>query len=229
MQEGVTVARVIAIVSGGLDSVVLAHHLHAEGHEVHLLSIDYGQRHRKEHDYARIAADRIGAVHEIVDLSNVASMLPGYSLTDSQVDVPDQHYTAPGSVNVVPNRNVILLSVAYGKAAAVKADQVAIGALAGDASTAPDCSAEFISSFNAMEKIACAGYAPAHLEVVAPFIDLHKHDVIRLGEKLGVDWTETWSCFKGTEVHCGTCAACVDRIQAFERAETTDTTVYFKE
>lgn len=63
----------------------------------------------------------------------------------------------------------------------------------------------------------------------SPFIDLHKHDVIRLGEKLGVDWTETWSCFKGTEVHCGTCAACVDRIQAFERAETTDTTVYFKE
>lgn len=222
-------ARVIAIVSGGLDSVVLAHHLHAEGHEVQLLSIDYGQRHRKEHDYARLVAGYIGAEHEILDLGNVAAILPGYSLTDSQVDVPDQHYTAPGSVNVVPNRNVILLSVAYGKAAAVRADQVAIGALAGDGDTAPDGSAEFISAFNSMEKVACAGYAPAHLEVVAPFIDLHKHDVIRLGEKLGVDWTETWSCFKGAEVHCGTCAACVDRMQAFERAKVTDPTVYSKE
>lgn len=222
-------ARVVAVVSGGLDSVVLAHHLHQEGHELQLLSIDYGQRHRKEHEYAALAARRTGASHDVLDLPNIASALPGYSLTDSSVDVPDQHYTAPGSVNVVPNRNVILFSLAYGRAAAVKADQVAVGTVKGDDATAPDCSAEFIASFNAMERIATAGYAPAHLEVVAPFIDMTKGDVIRRGQQLGVDFTETWTCFKGQEIHCGVCAACQDRRLAFRAAEVADPTVYQKD
>jgi 7-cyano-7-deazaguanine synthase len=127
---------------------------------------------------------------------------------------------------VVPNRNVILFSVAFGRAAAVKADQVAVGTIAGDDATAPDCSAEFIASFNAMEKIATAGYAPPHLEVVAPFISMTKGEVIRRGMELGVDFTETWSCFKGQEIHCGVCAACEDRRLAFAAAETTDPTPY---
>ncbi|GGL84873.1 7-cyano-7-deazaguanine synthase [Streptomyces anthocyanicus] len=219
-------ARVVAVVSGGLDSVVLAYHLHQEGHDLQLLSINYGQRHRKEHDFASLAARRIGALHDELDLSNLSAALPGYSLTDPSVEVPDQHYTQPGSVNVVPNRNVILFSVAFGHAAALRADQVAVGAIAGDDATAPDCSAKFIASFNAMEEIATAGYAPPHLRVVAPFIRMTKGDVILRGQELGVDFSETWSCFKGQEVQCGVCAACEDRRLAFSAAGVVDPTLY---
>ncbi|WP_378733267.1 7-cyano-7-deazaguanine synthase [Nocardia brasiliensis] len=222
-------ARIIAVVSGGLDSIVLAYHLHCEGHDLYLLSIDYGQRHRKEHDFAALAARKTGAAHDVLKLADIATALPGYSLTDPSVDVPDQHYTLPGSVNVVPNRNVILFSVAYGRAAAIKADQVAVGAIAGDDATAPDSSAEFIAAFNAMEKIATAGYVPPHLEVVAPFINMTKNEVILRGQQLGVNFAETWSCFKGQEVHCGVCAACQDRRIAFAVAQVTDPTVYQNE
>ncbi|MDJ1134777.1 7-cyano-7-deazaguanine synthase [Streptomyces iconiensis] len=218
----------IAIVSGGLDSVALAYHLHSQGHDLRMLSVDYGQRHRKEHAYAELAAKRLSVPHETVDLRGIAGLLPGYSLTDDEVGVPDQHYTAPGSVNVVPNRNVILLSVAYAAAAAVDADQVAMGSVAEDAVTGSDCSPAFIESFNAMERIACAGYAPEQLSVVAPFITWPKHEVIKRGEELGVPWQETWSCFKGREEQCGVCAACHDRRQAFVLADVHDPTVYTK-
>ncbi|MFJ7272725.1 7-cyano-7-deazaguanine synthase [Streptomyces sp. NPDC099050] len=219
-------ARIVATVSGGLDSVVLAHHLVDQGHDLLMLSIDYGQRHRKEHEFAERTAVRLEADYEVVDLRNIATMLPGYSLTDSNVDVPDQHYTAPGSVNVVPNRNVILLSVAFGRAAAEKADKVAIGTVAGDDTTAPDCSREFIDAFNAMERVATAGYAPAELQVIAPFIDVAKSEVINLGDRLGVRWAETWSCFNGYDVQCGLCAACQDRRLAFEKSDVSDPTEY---
>ncbi|MFE7271054.1 7-cyano-7-deazaguanine synthase [Streptomyces sp. NPDC057623] len=219
-------ARIVAIVSGGLDSVVLAHELVDQGNDLLMLSIDYGQRHRKEHEFAQRTADRLSADYEVVDLRNIATMLPGYSLTDSSVDVPDQHYTAPGSVNVVPNRNVILLSVAFGRAAAEKADKVAIGTVAGDDATAPDCSRAFIDAFNTMERVATAGYAPEGLEVVAPFIDMPKHEVINLGERLGVPWQETWSCFNNYDLQCGLCAACQDRQLAFQKSDVSDPTQY---
>ncbi|MEU8870162.1 7-cyano-7-deazaguanine synthase [Streptomyces javensis] len=221
-------ARIIAIVSGGLDSVVLAYHLQAQGHDLRMLSVDYGQRHRKEHDYAELAAKRLSTPHDVLDLRQMATLLPGYSLTDDQVDVPDRYYTAPGSVNVIPNRNVILLSVAYAAAAAARADQVAIGTVAGDSPAASDCSPEFIASFNAMEVIACADYAPEGLRVVAPFVELPKHEVIRLGEELKVPWQETWSCYKGLAEQCGTCGACQDRRKAFDLAGVPDPTVYVK-
>jgi 7-cyano-7-deazaguanine synthase len=191
-----------------------------------MLSIDYGQRNRKEHEFAKRAADRLGADYEVVDLHNIATLLPGYSLTDSGVDVPDQHYTAPGSVNVVPNRNVILLSVAFGRAVAEKADKVAIGTVAGDDATAPDCSSAFIDAFNAMERVATAGYAAVGLQVIAPFVDMPKHEVINLGQRLGVPLHETWTCFNNYDVQCGLCAACQDRRLAFQKSGMSDPTLY---
>ncbi|MFJ1706958.1 7-cyano-7-deazaguanine synthase [Kitasatospora sp. NPDC088346] len=221
--------RIVAVVSGGLDSVVLAHHLRRQGHQLHLLSIDYGQRHRNEHDYAALAARRTGSTHHVVDVRNLATVLPGYSLTDRQVDVPDRSYTETGSVNVVPNRNVILFAIAFAHAAAVKADAVAVGAVAGDDATAPDSSAAFLDAFNTMERIATAGLAPPSLVVEAPFITMPKREVILLGQELGVDFTETWSCFKGRTKHCGVCAACQDRRKEFAAAGVEDPTDYSKE
>src|SRR5207237_451667 len=150
--------KAIAIVSGGLDSVTLAHLLHAEGYELHLLSFDYGQHHRKELAYAERCARRLGAAFDRVDLSSLGRFLKGSALTDT-IPVPDGHYAAPTmAATVVPNRNAIMLSVAYAVAVAEQAQVVAIGVHAGDHFVYPDCRPEFITSFNTMQRFAVEGF-----------------------------------------------------------------------
>ncbi|MGW7579288.1 7-cyano-7-deazaguanine synthase [Streptomyces sp. NPDC054765] len=218
--------KTVAIVSGGLDSVTMAYHLHAEGHALHLLSVNYGQRHLVEHEFAAKAARRLGVPHEVVDLSPVGRLLSGSSLTDPTVDVPDHGTgTSGGSPNVVPNRNALLLSVAFAVAVAQKAEAVAVGVV-DDLQAAPDSNAAFIDSFLAMERIATRGYAHPDLDLTAPLVRLRKSDVVSLGEKLGVPWTETWSCFRGDAQQCGRCAACTERREAFRDAGVSDPTTY---
>src|SRR3989441_10959631 len=119
-------SKAIAIVSGGLDSVSLAYLLHAEGYELHVLSFDYGQRHRKELAYAERGAKRLGAAFDIVDLSSLSRFLKGSALTDT-IPVPDGHYAAPTmAITVVPNRKAMMLSAAYAVAVAEQAQVVAI-------------------------------------------------------------------------------------------------------
>src|SRR5438270_13997845 len=127
--------RAIAIVSGGLDSVTLAYLLHAEGYELHLLSFDYGQRHKKEIAFAELCAKRLSADFDVVDLSSITRFLKGSALTDA-IPVPDGHYAAPHmAITVVPNRNAMMLSVAYAVAVAEQAQVVSIG----DHFIYPDC------------------------------------------------------------------------------------------
>jgi 7-cyano-7-deazaguanine synthase len=218
--------KTVAIVSGGLDSVTMAYHLQAQGHTLHLLSVDYGQRHLVEHEYAAKAARTLGVPHTIVDLSPVGRLLSGSSLTDPSVDVPDHKSgSSGGSPNVVPNRNALLLSVAFAVAVAEQAQAVAVGVV-DDLHAAPDSNAEFIDSFLTMEKIATRGYAHPELTLTAPLVKLRKSDVVSLGEELGVPWTETWSCFRGDALQCGRCAACSERQEAFRGAGVTDPTIY---
>ncbi|MCP9961479.1 7-cyano-7-deazaguanine synthase [Streptomyces somaliensis] len=200
----------------------------AEDREVSALGIDYGQRHRNELDYARRAAEKLGIEFVVADLSGYSALMCGYSLTDSEVPVPDEHYTTTGSVNVVPNRNPVFMTVAYAHAIAVGAGEIHLGFLAEDPVTAPDTSAAYIVAFNAMEAEAVKGLADPPPTAVAPFSALRKAEVLRLGEKLGVDWRDTWTCFKGDAVQCGTCAACHDRRSAFTEAEIDDPTCYLK-
>ena len=142
--------KAIAIVSGGLDSITLAYLLHAEGYELHMLSFDYGQRHKKELAYAERCAKRLNVVFYIVDLGSLGRFLKGSALTDT-IPVPDGHYAAPSmAITVVPNRNALMLSVAYAVAVAEKAQVVAIGVHAGDHFIYPDCRPEFITAFDAM-------------------------------------------------------------------------------
>ena len=123
----------VLIVSGGMDSVTLAHKYHDDGFGLVLLSFDYGQRHKKELDSARRCAERLGGVHHVVDLSNITKLLPGSSLTDDAVAVPEGHYAAETmKATVVPNRNAIMLAVAWAHAVAIGADVVAFGAHGGD-------------------------------------------------------------------------------------------------
>jgi 7-cyano-7-deazaguanine synthase len=218
--------KAIATVSGGLDSVTLAYLLHAEGYELRLLSFDYGQRHKKELAYAKRCAQRLNAAFNIIDLSSVGQFLKGSALTDA-IPVPDGHYAAPNmAITVVPNRNAIMLSVAYAVAVAEQAQIVAIGVHAGDHFIYPDCRPTFIEAFDAMERIATEGYSNPDLRLYAPFVQIGKHDIVKIGHELGVPFELTWSCYKGGEKHCGTCGTCFERKEAFDLAGVPDPTEY---
>ena len=150
--------KAVAIVSGGMDSVTLAYLLASEGFSPHLLSVNYGQRHLKEIEYARLCAQRLGAEFDVVDVSDLGRLLKGSALTD-QVSVPRGHYAAPNmAVTVVPNRNAIMLSIAYGVAVAEGAEMVATGVHAGDHFVYPDCRPGFIKAFDAMQREAVEGF-----------------------------------------------------------------------
>jgi 7-cyano-7-deazaguanine synthase len=221
------VAKAIAIVSGGMDSVTLAHLLHSEGYALHLLSIDYGQRHRKELEYARLCAQRLNAEYNVVDLSGINVLLKGSALTDNTIEVPEGHYAAPNmGITVVPNRNAIMLAVAYAAAVAENAEVVAFGAHGGDHFIYPDCRPAFTEAFDQMQKLAVEGFGNPKLRLYTPFINGGKHDIAAIGTKLGVPFAETWSCYKGGEKHCGKCGTCVERIEAFHLAGVPDPTEY---
>src|SRR5260370_22435256 len=161
--------KAIAIVSGGLDSVTLAYLLHAEGYELHLLSFDYGQRHKKELAYAELCAKRLNVAFDIVDLSSLGRFLKGSALTDT-IPVPDGHYAAPTmAITVVPNRNALMLSVAYAVAVAQKAQAVAIGVHAGAHFIYPDCRPALITSFDPVQRTATDRFADPTLRPPAPF------------------------------------------------------------
>lgn len=216
-------SSVVAVVSGGMDSVTMAHQLVAEGHRVHLVAVDYGQRHRRELDCARAAARRLGTTYDEVDLTSVGRLMRGSSLTDPAVPVPDAG-RAPAGANpdIVPNRNAVLLAVAFTVAVVERAPAVAFGVMADDVGPS-DTSPAFLDAFLAMERIATS---TADLALLAPLITLHKHEVVALGDELNVPWEQTWTCYRGEELHCGSCAACVERRTAFVAAAVKDPTEY---
>src|SRR5215210_1346061 len=133
-----------------MDSVTLASLLDSEGFELHVLSMDYGQRHKKEISHAKRCAERLGAAFDIADISKVGRLLSGSALTDD-IEVPHGHYAAENmAVTVVPNRNAIMLSIAYGVAVAQRATLVATAIHAGDHYVYPDCRPQFVEAFDAM-------------------------------------------------------------------------------
>jgi 7-cyano-7-deazaguanine synthase len=216
--------KIIVVCSGGLDSVSLAHRMASEGELMGLISFDYGQRHRKELDYAARCAERLGVFHQIIDMTAVGAQLTGSALTDD-IDVPDGHYAEDTMrVTVVPNRNAIMLAIAFGVAAARQADAVAIAVHGGDHFIYPDCRPGFIHAFQAMQNEALNGYASVKL--LAPYVDGSKADIVADGARHGTPFGETWSCYKGGTRHCGRCGTCVERREAFHLAGVTDPTDY---
>ena len=221
-----TERRAVAIVSGGLDSVTLAYMLDAGGHDLHLISIDYGQRHRKEIDYAALCAERLGARFDVADISGVGRLLGGSALTDD-LDVPHGHYAASNmAVTVVPNRNAIMLSIAYGAAVADGAELVAAAVHAGDHYVYPDCRPEFVEAFESMQRKAVEGFGKDSLSLYTPFMHHTKAAIVETGARLGVPYADTWSCYEGGEIHCGRCGTCVERKEAFKDAGVPDPTEY---
>ncbi|MCI0430018.1 MAG: 7-cyano-7-deazaguanine synthase QueC [Rhodospirillales bacterium] len=216
--------KAIVVCSGGLDSVTLAHKVAAERSLARLVSFDYGQRHKKELDYAGRCAMRLLVPQVVVDIAAVGGLLTGSALTSGGA-VPDGHYAEETMrVTVVPNRNAIMLSVAFGVAAAERADAVAAAVHGGDHFIYPDCRPAFVEAFEAMQRHALDGLA--RISFYAPFLRMSKADIVREGAKLGVPFAETWSCYKGGAIHCGRCGTCVERREAFHLAGIDDPTPY---
>lgn len=217
----------VLVVSGGMDSATLAHLCVKEGGKPFLITFDYGQRHKKEIEYASQLAGDIKAPHKVVDISSVNSLLGGSALTDDSIEVPEGHYASENmAVTVVPNRNAIMLAVAYGGAVSMETKFVGCAMHAGDHAVYPDCRPEFVNSFNDMQKVAVEGFGNPELSLWTPFINNSKADIASIGIDLGIDYSRTWSCYNGNELHCGKCGTCVERKEAFDLIHETDPTRY---
>ena len=216
--------KTLVICSGGLDSVSLAHKVAAEQTLTGLVSFDYGQRHSKELGFAAACAQRLGVPHQIIDIRDVGRQLSGSALTDD-VAVPDGHYAEESMrITVVPNRNAIMLAIAFGVAAARQAEAVGVAVHGGDHFIYPDCRPDFIDAFQAMQNRALDGYA--NVRLYAPFVHVSKADIVTEGARHATPFDQTWSCYKGGDVHCGRCGTCVERREAFDLARLQDPTDY---
>lgn len=212
------------VCSGGLDSVSLAHVLAGDGALARVVSFDYGQRHRKELGFARACAARLGVPFHLIDMRGIGASLTGSALTDD-IDVPDGHYAQETMrITVVPNRNAIMLAIAFGVAAAQGDTAVAAAVHGGDHFIYPDCRPGFTKAFAEMQRHALQGHADVALHV--PFVHRTKADIVTAGARAGTPFAETWSCYKGGDLHCGRCGTCVERREAFDLAGIADPTAY---
>lgn len=216
--------KTVAVASGGMDSSTLCYYL-AERSELGLIvSVDYGQRHRRELESAKRIADHLNTEHIVLDLTALGAQLGGSALTDD-IEVPHGHYAHENMrITVVPNRNMILLAAAGGVAVARDMKSIATAVHAGDHFIYPDCRPEFTESVSKTLQVATAGFGDVYIK--APFVDKTKADLAYLGDQLGVPWTDTWTCYEGNDIHCGRCATCVERREAFDLAGVHDPTEY---
>ena len=213
----------LIVYSGGLDSTVLLHYLKATGKAFAALMFDYGQKHKKELEFAVANCKKLGVPYDIANLTSITSLFGGNSLTDAGVDVPEGGYKDENMMStVVPNRNMIMISIAAARAISLGTDEVAYAAHSGDHAIYPDCRPEFADALDGVLRL--CHYWP--VKPCRPFVNMTKADIVKLGDQLGVDFSLTWSCYKGGHLHCGKCGTCVERKEAFALAGVADPTVY---
>ena len=211
----------LIIVSGGMDSITL---LYDRKDSIALaLSFDYGSNHNsREIPYAQLHCQRLGIRHIVIPLDFMHQYFTS-SLLEGAEAIPEGHYADENMKStVVPFRNGIMLSVAIGIAESNGLKKVLIANHGGDHAIYPDCRPDFISAIN---KAAMSG-TYLNVEVDAPYTNISKTDIARRGLALGIDYSETWSCYKGGAVHCGTCGTCVERKEALHDAGIDDKTEY---
>jgi 7-cyano-7-deazaguanine synthase len=213
---------VVVIYSGGMDSFTLLHLALARGYKVHALSFDYGQRHVRELECAERVCAEMSIPHKVIDIRALAGVMAGSALT-SDVAVPEGHYEEESmKATVVPNRNMILLSLATGYAVTAGAVAVWYGAHGGDHAIYPDCRPEFVAKMDAVCRV--ANYEPIAIE--APFMEFGKGAILAEGVKLGLDYSKTWTCYNGRDKACGRCGSCVERLEAFAENGLSDPLAY---
>ena len=218
--------QAVVVMSGGLDSSVLLHFIVKKigiaPSAVMAISFDYGQRHKQELDLAIYQANKLGVKHIIMSLP-IHQVFKNSALLDSSLELPEDHYTHENQkITVVPNRNMIMLSIAAGLAESLGAARVYYGAHANDRAIYPDCRPEFVKALE--EAILLGTYGKPRL--LAPFIDWTKAEIVREGADAGVDFSKTWSCYRGGKKACGKCATCQERLEAFKLAGLTDPLAY---
>jgi 7-cyano-7-deazaguanine synthase len=217
---------VVVLVSGGLDSVTALYEAHASDRVVLTMSFDYGAKHNGcELPMAAWHAEALGVPHRVIPMASAFSAMSSALLVGG-APIPDGHYEeSMMKQTVVPFRNGIMLAVATGVGESAGAEGVVIAAHAGDHAIYPDCRESFMVAMGG----AMAAGSYAGVALLRPFIALSKADIVRRGVALGVDYSRTWSCYKGGHLHCGTCGTCVERREAFLDAGVVDPTVYQRE
>ncbi len=213
----------LIVYSGGLDSTVLLHLLKKQGKVDAALCVNYGQKHKKELELAKLNCQKLGVPIEIADLTSITRLFGANSLTDRTKEIPDGDYATDNMKStVVPNRNMILISIATARAIAIGTNEVAYAAHSGDHAIYPDCRDEFADALD--KTLALCHYEP--IKLLRPFVKMNKAEIVKLGAELGVDFSQTWSCYKGEKLHCGKCGTCLERRQAFTQAGVLDPTIY---
>lgn len=203
--------KTILVYSGGMDSTTLLYDLVARKDVIECISFDYGQRHKKELASASYICKILRVPHKIVDIKNVRALMRGSALTSKNIKIPEGHYKDKSMrTTVVPNRNMMFLSLAVAYAISKNFDRVAIAVHAGDHAIYPDCRPEFIAAMNAATKI--ADYKS--IKIYAPYLNKTKKGIAKIGTKLSVPFEKTWTCYKGGKLPCQKCGACFERNEA---------------
>ena len=220
--------KAVVLLSGGMDSATVLAYAIAQDYDCYTLSFDYGQKHAAELDASKKLSQSLGAVsHRVVQFDLKA--LGGSALTDDEISIPDFNGSDEIPVTYVPARNTIFLSVALGWAETLGAQDIFIGISEVDYSGYPDCRPEYLEAFEKMANLATkAGVMSNGFKFHAPLAQLSKAATIQMGVKLGVDYSQTITCYRADVqgLACGTCDSCVLRRRGFEAAGETDVTRY---
>jgi len=222
--------KAVVLLSGGLDSATVLYQAKAEGCECYAISFDYQQRHRRELESAKaIAYSADVSEHQLVSFDLRA--WGGSALTDDSIDIPHDRSLAQMSENIpvtyVPARNTIFLSFALAYAETINASRVYIGVNALDYSGYPDCRSDYIQAMQEVFRLGTKqGREGQAIAIVTPLINLKKTEIIQIGNRLGVPWEKTWSCYAGEDFACGVCDSCQLRLTAFAELGLKDPLKY---
>lgn len=223
--------KAIAVFSGGLDCTVAAS-VYAKEYEIHAITFNYGQKaFTQELNASKKICKKMGFIHHVIDLDWLAQISTSSLNTSEDIpeidfsDLDDDKKSAETASSVwVPARNTVFTSIAASFAESIGAEIIIVGWDKEEANTFPDNSKEFLESFNELFKVG----SPIDIEVKAPAIDLDKYEIVKLGSQVNAPMDLSYSCYKGSNIHCGVCESCMRRKRGFEKAGIKDLTIYEK-
>lgn len=216
--------KAVVILSGGLDSTTLLYDVKNQGYDVYALSFNYNQKHKKELQFAKMTCKKMKISHKIIDLKVLNDIAP--SALTRNIEMPEGNYMDENmKITVVPNRNMVMISLAASYSIGIGCKKIFYGAHSGDHTIYPDCRPEFIKAMKDALKICDWN----EVKLLAPYEQYSKMEIVDRGTILGVDYSLTWTCYNGGKLACGKCGSCMERLEAFERNSIKDPLKYKKE